>query len=133
MAGNIKQFVVNNEMYDLLNNTDDSEETFKEIHRSIPQIKDHAKDIAFMKRLLHLIIIGYTLRKTEMTEIVNSTSLSDTLLQILQQLSTNEENEQAIISAILCSIGAMGRIKQMAFLARKEGRPCGGDFIIWGD
>ncbi|KAA6384603.1 MAG: hypothetical protein EZS28_019873 [Streblomastix strix] len=55
-----------------------------------------------------------------MTEIVNSTSLSDTLLQILQQLSPHEEDEQSIISAILCSIGAMGRIKQMAFLARKE-------------
>ncbi|KAA6394485.1 MAG: hypothetical protein EZS28_009991 [Streblomastix strix] len=104
-----------------------------EFNNSIGQIKGHEKDSAFLKRFLQLIVIGFTSKKAEMTEIIKTTSLAGTLLQILKNLSAHEENEQVIITAILCSIGALERVKQMAFQAQKDGHACGGDFIIWGE
>ncbi|KAA6387227.1 MAG: hypothetical protein EZS28_017246 [Streblomastix strix] len=110
-----------------------NDDIINEIRTSLGQIKDREKDLAFMKRLLHLIIIAYTSHQDEMNEIVKSTPLVDQLLHILKNMNATEENEQVIITAVLCSVGALDRLKQMVFLAQREGHTCGGDFIIWGD
>ncbi|KAA6403460.1 MAG: hypothetical protein EZS28_001014 [Streblomastix strix] len=112
---------------------DEAKDIINEIRVLIGQINEHEKDLVFMKRLLHLIVKAYTSHLDEMNEITQSTPLVDQLLHTLRNLTPKEENEQVIIAAVLCSVGALDQLKQMVFLAHREGRTCGGDFIIWGD
>ncbi|KAA6355646.1 MAG: hypothetical protein EZS28_048827 [Streblomastix strix] len=62
-----------------------------QIRLSISQIKDHEKDIVFMRKLLRLNNLGFTSHKIEMAEIIKTTSLADILLQILKGLCEHEE------------------------------------------
>ncbi|KAA6374715.1 MAG: hypothetical protein EZS28_029759 [Streblomastix strix] len=108
----------------------DTQNILDVIHLSISQIKEHTKDIEFMKLLLHLIIVAQTKYIDEMNEIVESTQFVDTLLQILKGMNKHEYDEQVIITAILCSIGAHDQVKQ---LAQNEDSSFGEDFIIWAE
>ncbi|KAA6356203.1 MAG: hypothetical protein EZS28_048270, partial [Streblomastix strix] len=47
--------------------------------------------------------------------------------------ATGYVDQQTLITSLLCLIGALNKVKQMALQAHIEGRKCGGDFIIWCD
>ncbi|KAA6376450.1 MAG: hypothetical protein EZS28_028023 [Streblomastix strix] len=105
----------------------------QDISNAIAQIDEHEKDTEFLKRFLHLVIIGYTSHRDEMTKIVKSSPLVNTLLRILKGMGEQEEQLQTIITAILCIVGALNMVREMAIRALNEGHKCGGDFIIFGE
>ncbi|KAA6379193.1 MAG: hypothetical protein EZS28_025281 [Streblomastix strix] len=105
----------------------------EDIRNAIAQMDQHEKDTEFLKRFLHLVIIGYTSNRDEMTKIVKSSPLVNTLLRILKGMGEQEEQLQTIITAILCVAGAMDKVREMVLRARNEGLKCGGNFIVWGE
>ncbi|KAA6390071.1 MAG: hypothetical protein EZS28_014404 [Streblomastix strix] len=108
----------------------DSSAILDEIRLYISQIRIYETDIEFMKYLLHLVIVAQIKQIKELNEIVKSTSLANTLLQILIDINSPENDELIVVTAILCAIGALDQVK---LLAQNEDCLFGEDFIVWAE
>ncbi|KAA6397545.1 MAG: hypothetical protein EZS28_006925 [Streblomastix strix] len=103
-----------------------------EIAKAITQINNYEKDPLFMQRLLQLIIACFKSHKDkQLNQLVNSTSLINKLLQILQTLGNQDENLQTIITALLSTLGAYSSVRTMAQESKDKQR--GGNFIVFGE
>ncbi|KAA6402755.1 MAG: hypothetical protein EZS28_001713 [Streblomastix strix] len=112
------------------NISSDSSAILDEIRLYISQIREYKTNIEFMKYLLHLVIVAQIKQIKELNKIVKSTSLANTLLQILIDINSPENDELIVVTAILCAIGALDQVK---LLAQNEDCLFGEDFIVWAE